>query len=238
MLLVPFLLIASADAEATYKLGGPRQVVAVVTAAGADHVVRVRMLAVAAFDDATNEKLNRLKAEHFALQALARHLSKDRKATLELSGGRVTAAAKDGKAYTLTFRVPEKNVVLVRAGDGPKPGRTRFAFDTPFFTRKRDLIETARLLTQSLQADLADAEKKVTKDRKTAEAFLLRQAELEERGEGHFKKLRAEINTDKFLLTVERDEALEQSKSHESAWERALAAIAKKYADDREGDGR
>jgi len=149
----------------------------------------------------------------------------------------VTAAAKDGKAYTLTFRVPEKNVVVVRAGEVPKPGRTRFAFDTPFFTRKRDLIETARLLSESLRSELAEAEKKVTKDRKSAEAFLLRLAELEERGEGHFKKLRGEINTDKFLLTVERDEALEQSNAHELSWQRALAAAAKRYAAESKGDG-
>ena len=230
---VLFALLAWAEAEATYKLGGPRQVVAVVRNADDDHEVRVRMLAVSAFDDATNARLNRLKAEHFALQGIARHLSREKQTHFEISGGRVVASAKDGKAYTLTFRVPRKNVALLRVSPNPTAvllGRVRFAFDTPFFTRKRDLIDTGKQLGESLRTDLATAEKKVAKSPESVEAFLVRVAELEEASEKHWKTIRAEVKADRLLLTLERDEALEAMEKQEAAWGRTLAAAAKKYA--------
>lgn len=229
---VLFALLAWAEAEATYKLGGPRQVVAVVRDADDDHEVRVRMVAVSAFDDATNARLNRLKAEQYALQGLARHLSREKQTHFEISGGRVVASAKDGKAYTLTFRVPRKNVALLRPSPNPTavlPGRVRFAFDTPFFTRKRDLIDTGKQLGDSLRTDLAAAEKKA-KSPEGVEAFLIRVAELEEASEKHWKTLRAEVKADRLLLTLERDEALEAMEKQEAAWGRTLAAAAKKYA--------
>jgi hypothetical protein len=226
------VLLVPGDAFSRHKLGGPRQVVAMVGMVGDDYVVRLRMVAVTAFDDATNARLNRLKAEQFALQALARHLSSDKQTRFEISGGRVVASAKDGKAYTLTFRVPQENVALVGAcPDTPpaKPGRVRFAFDTPFFTRKRDLIDTAKQLADSLRTDLTAAEKKVAKTPESVEAFLIRVAELEETAEKHWKTLRAEVRADRLLLTPERDEVLDSLKEREASWARALAAAAKKY---------
>lgn len=225
-----FALLAFADEEATYKLGGPRQVVAVVGEVGGDLEVRVRMLAVSVFDEATNGRLNRLKAEHYALQALARHLSREKQTHFEISGGRVDASAKDGKAYTLTFRVPRKNVVLLRA-DAPatKAGGVRFAFDTPFFTHKRDLIDTGKQLAESLRTDLTAAEAKVKKTPESVEAFLVRVAELEENAEEHWRKLREEVTADRLLLRLERDEVLESLKKREIVWEQTLAKITKKY---------
>ena len=232
-------LLVSADAATTYKLGGPRQVVAVVRDVGDDHEVRVRMLPVTAFDDVTNERLNRLKAEQYAMQGLAKHLTREKNARFEISGGRVLTSAKDGKAYALTFRVPRKNVVLLRSdteAPATKSGSVRFGFDTPFFTRKRDLIDTGKQLGESLQTDLELAEKKVTKEPATIEAFLLRVAELEEGGEKHWKKLRKDVTTDRFLLSNEREEALEAVKAQEAVWVKSLTKAAKKYTKDLEGD--
>ena len=232
-------LLISADAAVTYKLGGPRQVVAVVRDVGDDYEVRVRMSPVTAFDDATNERLNRLKAEHYAMQGLAKHLTREKNVHFEITGGRVLASAKDGKAYALTFRVPRKNVVLVRPdAEAPatKSGGVRFAFDTPFFTRKRDLIETGKQLGESLQADLSTAETKVTKTPESVEAFLLRVAELEETGEKHFGKLREQVKVDRFLLSNEREEALDAVETREAAWIKSLTTAAKKYTKVRKGD--
>jgi hypothetical protein len=228
-----FVFLVPAQGAATYKLGGPRQVVAVVRDVDDDYEVRVRMLPVTAFDEATNDRLNRLKAEHYAMQGLAKHLSREKNVHFEIVGGRVVASAKDGKAYALTFRVPRKNVVLIRPdAEAPatKPGTVRFAFDTPFFTRKRDLIDTGKQLAGSLLTDLSAAQKKVTKTPESVEAFLFRLAELEERGEKHYKRLRDDVTADRFLLSNERDEALDAVKAQEAAWVKALTAAAKMVA--------
>jgi len=222
------VLLVPAEGPATYKLGGPRQVVAVV-----------RMLPVTAFDDATNDRLNRLKAEHYAMQGLAKHLSREKNVHFEIAGGRVVASAKDGKTYALTFRVPRKNVVLLRPdAEAPatKSGTVRFAFDTPFFTRKRDLIDTGKQLGESLRTDLSAAEKKVNKTPESVEAFVLQVAVLEERGEKHWKKLREEVKADRFLLTLESDEVLESLKQRETAWVEALTASAEKISTAPKGD--
>jgi len=237
-MLAAIVLAILADGEATYKLGGPRRVVAVVAEKDADFEVRIRMAPVGAFDAVTNGRLNRLKAEQFALQALARHLAKGKSAELEVVGGRVGKAGLDGKEYTLTYRVPAKGVRVVDDPKKPAPtGAKRFAFDTPFFTRKRDLIETAKLLGEGLASDLAEAELKAGTSPESKQAFLVRLVDLEERAEACWNKARGQAEADKLLLQIERDEILDEQKKREATWNAALAAAAKRHSSGSKGGG-
>src|SRR5262249_29223761 len=150
------------------------------------------------FDEATNAALNRRRAEQYALTGLARHLAKDdRKAELVVTGARVVATERDGKFFVLTLEVPAKGARLVRAGDPAVPEeagvRVRGLFDSKFFTLKRDLLDTARGVAWSLESSLAQAEK-------VSDSPLVRVADLEERGDEAFRRLRAAVQKDKLLL--------------------------------------
>jgi len=198
----------------TIDLGGLRQARAVVTVAEGDYLIKVRMLPVRCFDDALNAELNRDKARELALQALARRLSGKPFVELAVSGARVEKAGPDGKFYALTLRVPSDEVTLVRAGDKPpaverterKAGVDQVLFQSEFFTRKRDYLNTLEKMTAVFTADLRTAET-TAKTRPPNNAFFLAVAELEERCEKDFEGIGRDIKADRLLLDVEKEEA-------------------------------
>jgi hypothetical protein len=224
---------AQADKPVRLDLGGLRQVQAEIETRGGQYVVKTRMLPVTVFDKTTNARLNRQKAEQYALQALARYLSRARQSQLEVSGARVAATGQAGAFYTLTLTAPTRGVKVVQATTAPgkiAPGKpVRVAFDEPFFTRKRDHLDTLDRLVAGLAADLVAAEEKVGKDGKGADDFLVAVADLEERGDNCLKKLRKEVTGDRLLLTVERDEVLAALKRRAAAWRKELTQAARRH---------
>jgi hypothetical protein len=198
----------------TIDLGGLRQARAVVTVAEGNYLIKVRMLPVRCFDDALNAELNRDKARELALQALARRLSGKPFVELAVSGARVEKAGPDGKFYALTLRVPSEGVALVRTGDKPpavekperKTGVDQVLFQSDFFTRKRDYLNTVDKMAAILAADLRSAEEAVKKQ-PTSDAFYLKIAELVDRCEKNFDGIRREIKADRLLLDIEKEEA-------------------------------
>jgi hypothetical protein len=218
----------------TIDLGGLRRVQAEVQVEGDDYVVRTRMLPVSCFDAATNARLNRDKAELYSLQGLARYLSRAKDTHLDVSGARVTATGRAGKFYTLVLRVPRAGVKVVRAGPGrpvapPAKAVRRLAFTDSFFTRKRDYLHTLERLAAGLAADLRGAERRAAEAEKGREGFPLAVAELEERGEDNFKKLRAEVSADKLLLTVEKDEVLGDLGRRRARWLKSLGDAVRRH---------
>jgi hypothetical protein len=231
---------SAAEGPATIDLGGLRHVQAVVSLEDGQYTVRVRMLPVTCFDAVTNARVNRDKGEGYAFQALARHLSAEKSVQMEVSGARVAATGRDGKFFTLTLQVPRTGVKLLREGEAPANAPRsgvvqRVAFDAPFFTRKRDYLHTAEWLAAGLNADLRAAESKAGPDEKRQAAFALAVAELEERGDDLFQKLRSEVEEDKLLLAVEREEVLGDLARRQAAWLEALRkAVARQQPNPRE----
>jgi hypothetical protein len=200
------LLAFPAGEAATIDLGGPRQARAVVTTGPEEYEVKVTLLPVRCFDQATNDRLGRDLARQYALQALARHLSGRKAAELTISGARVTAAGGGGKSYALTLTVPRAGV---QARDDPpaptREGAEAVAFDADLFTRKRDYLQTLDRLAAHLAADLEVLQKKTAGAGKD-EAFALGIAELEEQGLKNLDQLAAEAGADRLLLFTEKEE--------------------------------
>ena len=201
---------ARADAQ-EFELGGPRKPRATITADGDDDVVDVRFLPVAAFDPATNARLNRGKGRDYALRALAARAPGER--TLDLSGGEVTKSGLDGEFYRLTYRVaraglgrPEKDEPVP---DDPPPDRASgkgkkrspFPARSALFTRKDDFLDTLERLRAHHESEaerasllLADAE------------YSARLREIREAATRDFDRLAGEVREDRLLNFVERDE--------------------------------
>jgi hypothetical protein len=200
-------VVSAEDGAATIDLGGPRQVRAVVTTGPEAYAVKVTLLPVRCFDQATNECLSRDLGRQYALQALARHLSGKKAAELTVSGARVTVAGGQGKSYSLTLTVPRAGV-HVRAGP-PAPQRQgveAVAFDADLFTRQRDYFQTLDRLTAHLVADLEALHEKTAPG--NDETFALGIAELEERGLKNLEQLATEAGGDHLLLFTEKEEIM------------------------------
>lgn len=194
------------EKERVIDLGGPRQARAVINVTDGEYRVRVRLLPVRTFDEATNAELNREKARVLALQALARHLSDAREVHLTVKGARLATPGMDGRFYTLTLRIPRKGVVVARGEkkSPPEAGAdrpTQITFDSALFTRKRDYLQTIDLLAASLQSELQAVEQRASPKDKT-EAFRAAMARIRARAAADFGKLRAEIKGDLLLSSV------------------------------------
>jgi hypothetical protein len=217
------------DETSPIDLGGLRQVTAFLTISDIDYVVKVRMLPVQTFDAATNARLNREKARGLALQALAKHLSRKQTVEFVVSGAQIETAGPDGKFYALTLRVPREGVSLVRETETcplpAKRGQERVSFDTSFFTRKRDYLNTLEKLAAALSSDL----QKVARKKTTGGSFALVIAEIEERGATNFENLGKEIKADTVLFSLEQEELSGALAKHQERLLEQLKAAVKKH---------
>jgi hypothetical protein len=221
--------------EATIDLKGLRQVRVEVEQVEGRYMLHTRMLPVSAFDEATNARLNRDRAQQYALTGLARHLAKDRKSQFEIAGARVVRTGRDGKFYTLTLSVPtagvkrseERRPVPLVPAPG-KPVRVD-PFTAPFFTLKNDHLLTLAQIASGLAVDLREAGKKVSKDTSSIQAFLIRATELEEQGDRCFDKVHTEVKEDRLLLKLESEEILAELERQRKAWRQALLAAVRPY---------
>jgi hypothetical protein len=198
------------------NLGGPRKVLAKITLADGEYRVDVRMLAVQAFDKATNDKVNRDKARLLALQALIRHLSGKNEAEATLSGARIVSTGQDKQFFTLTLALPKDKFSLVEpsnpavepAGNIPGHGGERLKWKSELFTKKDDLLRTIDFLAMQFLNDIALAEK-------AEKEFDDRIAETEERAAIAFKALRNEVASEILLLSIEKEELVDKAKDAE-----------------------
>jgi hypothetical protein len=108
-----YCLILAAGAPPAADSGGLRQVRTAVETVGEDYRIQVRFLAVACFDRATNQEMNLELGRSFALEALARRLSRKERVELLVSGARTTDGKQDGKTFALTVQVPRAGVKVV-----------------------------------------------------------------------------------------------------------------------------
>lgn len=116
---VLLLSLANAEEGLPINLGGPRKVTATVADHDGHYDVTVRMVPVQCFDPGLNARVNRAKAEGFAIEALARHLAGEApgRVRLSVSGMRTIDTSLDGNRFRLTLRVTQKSLVLQPAAE-------------------------------------------------------------------------------------------------------------------------
>lgn len=227
-LLVVSLPLVSADPKlpGTVTLGGPRKVEAKIDRSESVWTVRVRMLAVTAFDPPTNARLNRDKARLFALQALTHFLTGKDSGELAVSGVEIVETGTDGPVFMLALTVPRDQVVI--GGDATKPPPKigeRIASHSALFTRKHDLERTALSVADCLLGDLARV---ATEKGEAVERVI---ADIEERADAAFRVLDDEIAGEKLLLEIESKELREGvAKQKVRVFDALKAAVARQVA--------
>jgi len=197
------------DDTITIDLGGLRQAKATLTISENDYVVKVRMLPVRSFDEATNVRLNRDMGRELALWALAKHLSDKDSVEFYVSGARIEKAGADDKFYTLTLRVPQKGVSLVRAGEKPstkKQGGDRVVFSSALFTRKRDYLDTLDNLSTTVMADVKAIEGKAKGGKEQVDSFSVAVGQIEKAWRNNLTSLGQDIKADLLLFSGDLDE--------------------------------
>jgi hypothetical protein len=184
------------------------------------------MVAVKAFDAATNRRLNLAKARGFVIQALAKYLKAGKDAQFALRGVQIKESGAEGGVFRLALVIPREGVAVASRGDAnpvsaptkkpttqKRPRESLPAEDhefkvavdslaADFLNAKSDYLDTIARLKAALCDDAIAAEKKAQEK----ESFYSAISDLEERAEVAFKSLGPQIDGDKLLLELEREE--------------------------------
>lgn len=191
----------------TIDLGGLRQVKAEVSLDGDEFVIRVQMLPIRSFDDATNSRLNREHAQLLALKALAMHLAPGKTGQLSVSGVTTEKGGIEGQRYFLTAKVPRATISFAEKEKQDAAGQTvgKLTVASALFTRKLDYLQSIEVLTADsfAQLQLFEKEGEGLKERDPLVAMV---TALEKRVLSHLETIDAEIGKDLLLLSLEQEE--------------------------------
>ena len=198
--------------EETYKLGGMREPVVTVKEARTGLNVTTGFLAVDAFDEATNQKLNRQKGRGFAFVALARFMGIDKSNNVMVAGLTPTRIRLCDRAIEMSFTIEKGKIQKVNrpamaASDSPKlmrhkqdiVDRTSTDTDAPAsMARAADYLDTLTLIDaegRSSAADLLEGRADV------CEAI----ANIEDKTLGVFESIRRQMTSDALLRQEDRN---------------------------------
>lgn len=102
------------------RFGGVRNVVVIISDSADRYRIVVNMLAVKAFDPATNKRLNLQKARAIAIKALAKHAAMKNGAPFTVRGMEVQDMTTANGSYRLVLLLPKENIAAI-AVERPKP---------------------------------------------------------------------------------------------------------------------
>jgi len=198
------------DAPTRISIGGPRQVSADISRKDETLLVAVKMIPVRSFDVGKNRLINRAKAEAYAKLVLAKYLRGDDDAVvLSLSGKEVLEAREIDKKFCLTMRLPLKGIKIDKSTFEKVPpnfGVVVELVNDPrqlnVLTVKADYLATVEALGHALGQDIPPEPIKSG----NSDAFFEAIAQCEEEGTAAFAAIRSEMQADKLLLSVEKDE--------------------------------
>jgi hypothetical protein len=200
-----------AGKEVLLELGGPRQVHARIGVVENDYEVRVSMLAVQCFDDATNLDVNRSLARSFALQALARHLGKGPPVTMTVLGARLGRSGLAGKSFTLTLRVPRDGAKVsdrvrpLPSEDDREDSTERAVFDPSLLEGKGQYEQLIAQLEAALNAELKSLGRAARAADADSGSLERRSRALREKLQGNLDRLANEVRADRELLSIGSD---------------------------------
>ncbi len=241
------------------RFGGVRNVVVIISDSADRYRIVVNMLAVKAFDPATNKRLNLQKARAIAIKALAKHAAMKNGAPFTVRGMEVQDMTTANGSYRLVLLLPKENIAAI-AVERPKPpspekggfnenqappaaaqraGKT----ERPSGQKKERLYvdedsSAAALLTRAADYldTLAQLKEGVLEDLNAVQKKVLHQddfylaiSELEERLDRLCRSMEAEINADNLLLSTEQRELRQVMKKQRSEVMKALKAAVEQF---------
>jgi hypothetical protein len=211
----------------TVPLGGPRGATITIQPRAGSFFLTVAMSPVACFDKATNESVNRTKAECLALNGFCRSsFGKARRLTDDtlnsensnaiFRGVTIQDAGLQGGKYRLQLVIPEDGI----QSPSVRPSEIKpFDRSSALFARFGDHEATIDALGRTLDVELGKVMDDLAATKNKKAAMIEHIAALRAAGARRFAALRELIQSDNLLLdTTERPDLLGKVDAAESAW--------------------
>lgn len=220
--LVTFLGLAGNAAE--LEMGGVRQVRATVTHEASGIICKVSFIPVSCFDIAMNQIVNQQKARAYAVQAMCKAQGMPDGTVSAPNLHSITTPAIEANRLTVTYQadgiklLQEHKATSDLASKGnfrAKPGETNSAREMNLLACLDDTRATIQTVTDAFQEQVAGLKMRDDLD----DAI----SALESSGMGAFEKLDKEVENQKLLLQIEKDELLPQIKCNRVEFLKNLA---------------
>lgn len=197
-ILVPSILTAE-----TVDLGGPRSVSVELSGDNLHWQVNVQFLPIQCFTTTLNQQLTRNKAKNYALVALSRVLNSDQYY--------IKSCVYQDEQYTQKFyhaklKIELQKVSKYEAGTSIAESVSKDKFTGDLLSRKNDCSDTIVSFGNTFLEFMEKEQPAIIE--KSYEDAVFKIAELEDSWDANQKKLKEEINSDIFLLEMEKEELL------------------------------
>lgn len=197
------LCMPLAAAEPTIiDVGGPRKATAAIAEIEEHYEIEVRLIPVRCFDPGMNRRLSQDKARAYAIEALIRHLGREKKQTATIRNLEVVESSVVDSRFVLRVRIPRTGVTLTKDFKSqPASAPSRKSTSRSPLKAKDDFQETLAVLTETMTAEVPQFTGDVDK-------FYAEVSDAEELGVTRLTALRKDIQSDRWLLSTEREELL------------------------------
>jgi len=203
-----FALPLHAEDRTEIDLGGPRKVNATIIESEDSYTVGVSFLPVSAFDPIMNKRLSHEKAKRYAVEALLRYLEVNH---VSLRKSETLRIGTEENRFFMQLSIPKDGLAtskerpkIAKKKDGAKKASSPIK-------AKSDFEETLSIIVEANESDLP----KITTDLAT---FYLSVSDAEDTALSRLLTLTEEIKSDRWLLSIERDELLVKTNSEEARY--------------------
>jgi hypothetical protein len=199
------------------EIGGPRKVKATIVETEDAYRVEVTFIPVRSFDPGMNKRLSHEKARLYANEAILRFLEVDH---VSIRMAEVLCSEIIDGRFFLKVSFPKKGVSVDEPKEMPTTRKVK--------KKERSPIKAKTEFEGSLEI-IADANlSDIPSFKKNLDDFYMQVSDAEEAALARFQSLTNEIKSDRWLLSVEREELLEKVIAEEARYLQLLKKSVKK----------
>lgn len=201
------LSIILAQDQVEIDLGGPRKVKAIIVETDDSYRVEVTFLPVRSFDPGMNKRLSHEKARLYANEALLRFLEVDH-ASIRFAQV-VESDLIDGR-FVQRVSFPKRGIDVDQLKPKPIAKKGKRKERSPL-KAKKEFDDTLEIISKANDTELPSLKSNL-------DGFYLQVSDAEETALLRLQSLTKEIKSDRWLLSIERDELLEKVIAEETRY--------------------
>lgn len=207
--MILLLILCSHLTEAIeIDLGGPRNAKVAITKSGDSYDLVVRFIPVNCYDKAVNHRLTTEKSKYYAMLALVRHLQVPPNKTLSLGRAKIVGESSQGNLRRIHWEVADVQVTAANNSSSHNLQRI-----DPHPNSLLDAKSEFHLTINQLAKYIAN---EIPTYKGNLLDYYREMGNFEEESMLHFETLRHEIEADKLLLRIEKEELLQSIQRHET----------------------
>lgn len=207
------------EKQTVVKMGGNRNVVAVIKDLEDSYEIEISFIPVRCFDPALNKKISQEKANAFVDELVLNRIGNGDFLSVMISGRKIKEEKVVGDKFVSTQVLAKKSIIF--SNIYPEEKNAGSGFKMSVLKAKVDYQQTIGVITKLLESELPIKDVKI-------EDLYKKIGELEEVGMSRFDRLEKEVEKDRWILNVEKEEIIKNIQYEEKRFMSRLRIFVEK----------